>query len=185
MEFRELGIQGAWEIEIRRIEDERGFFGRAWCADEFAACGLDPRVAQVNVGFSLRRGTLRGLHYQVAPHGEAKLVRCTRGAVFDVLVDLRAESPTHCAWYGTELTEDNHRMLYIPEGCAHGYLTLKDHCEITYQASVKYEPGSACGARYDDPAFAIEWPGEVTVISGQDRSWPLLTPPPKGRRQPW
>ena len=158
-------------VDLEPFEDERGFFARAWSPDEFEARGLNPALAQVNVGFNARRGTLRGLHFQHAPHQEAKLIRCTRGAIYDVAVDLRPGSPTLHRWVSVELTMDNHRMLYIPEGCAHGYVTLTDDAEIAYQTSKAYAPDAAAGARYDDPAFGIEWPIAVEVISEQDRTW--------------
>src|SRR5262249_45835048 len=133
---------------------------------------LDPGISQINVGFNLRRGTLRGLHFQREPNAEVKLVRCTAGAVYDVIVDLRLESPTHCQWIGVELTAENHRQLYVPAGFAHGYQTPTDSAEISYQASVPYAPESATGVRFDDPAFGISWPEPVTVISDADRAWP-------------
>jgi len=168
----ETELAGAYVLEVERREDDRGFFARVWCADELAAAGLDPRISQINVGFNLRRGTLRGLHFQRAPHAEVKLVRCTAGAVYDVIVDLRPESPTHRRWVGVELTAENHRQLYVPAGFAHGYQTLTDSAEISYLTSVPYAPESATGVRFDDPAFGIGWPEPVTVISDADRAWP-------------
>jgi dTDP-4-dehydrorhamnose 3,5-epimerase len=165
-------IPGVFVIELERRRDERGFFARQWCADEFARAGLDPKISQINTARSIETGTLRGMHYQQAPHAEVKLVRCTRGAVFDVALDLRAGSPTFCQWFGTELDEESGRMLYIPEGCAHGYLTLAPSTDLVYQASVAYAPQSATGVRYDDPAFNIVWPGAIKVISPQDKNWP-------------
>ena len=172
MLYHETGLDGAYVVEPQPHQDHRGFFGRLWCREEFAARGLETELAQANVGFSHRAGTLRGLHLQLAPHAEVKLVRCTRGAVFDVIVDLRPDSPTFCKWFGTELTESNHRMMYVPEGFATGYLTLRDDSEIYYYTSHAYHPASATGVRYDDPAFGIEWPGRIEVMSDQDRSWP-------------
>lgn len=172
MIFTATKLPGAFLVSLRKIEDRRGFFARGWCADEFAQHGLAPRMTQLNVGFSHSRGTLRGLHYQVAPHAEAKFVRCTRGAVFDVIVDLRRDSPTHRQWLGVELTSDNGLMLYAPEGCAHGYLTLVDDTETYYLTSSPYAADAARGVRYNDPAFAIEWPQPVTVISEPDERWP-------------
>jgi dTDP-4-dehydrorhamnose 3,5-epimerase len=168
----ETRLAGAFILDVERREDERGFFARAWCAEELAAAGLDPRISQINVGFNLRRGTLRGLHFQRAPHAEVKLVRCTAGAVYDVIVDLRPDSPTHRRWVAVELTAENHRQLYVPAGFAHGYQTLTDSAEICYQASVPYAPESATGVKFDDPAFGITWPEPVTVISDADRAWP-------------
>jgi dTDP-4-dehydrorhamnose 3,5-epimerase len=172
MRFTETRVQGAWVLEPEPIVDERGFFGRLWCAREIQAHGLNSTIRQTNIGFSQRRGTLRGLHLQRAPHAEVKLVRCTRGAVFDVVVDLRPDSPTFCHWHGVELTPDNRRALYVPEGCATGYLTLTDVAEIYYHTSAFYAPDTASGVRFDDPAFGIDWPAPVTVISPADRSWP-------------
>jgi dTDP-4-dehydrorhamnose 3,5-epimerase len=173
MQFTETALAGAFVIDLERREDERGFFARAWCEEEFAAHGLDTRVSQCNVSFNERRGTLRGLHYQVPPHAEVKVVRCTRGAVYDVIVDLRPDSGTYTRWIGVELTAENRRQLYVPEGFAHGYLTLEDGTETYYQVSAPYAPDAERGARWDDPAFGIEWPdaGEL-LISEKDRGWP-------------
>jgi dTDP-4-dehydrorhamnose 3,5-epimerase len=170
--FTESTIRGAYVVDIDRIEDDRGFFARAWCRREFEAAGLNPDLVQINLARSHTRGTLRGMHYQDAPHSEAKLARCTRGAVYDVIVDLRPDSSTFRRWLGVELTDENHRMLYVPEGVAHGYQTLTDDAELCYQTSREYAPESAGGVRYDDPAFTIEWPIPVSVISEADRTWP-------------
>lgn len=172
MRFHETGLDGAYVIEPTPHVDHRGFFGRIWCHDELTAQGLVAEIAQSNVGFSHRKGTLRGLHLQRAPEAEVKIVRCTRGGVFDVIVDLRPASATYCKWFGTELNESNLKMMYVPEGFATGYLTLRDDSEIYYHSSRAYHPASATGVRYDDPAFGIEWPGEIAVISDQDRAWP-------------
>ena len=172
MRFTETRVVGAFLIEPEPITDERGFFARIWCRDEFAAHGLNPTLAQANVSFNHRKGTLRGMHYQAAPHQEAKLVRCTRGAIWDVVLDLRPDSSTYRAWTGAELSDANRAMLYVPEGCAHGFLTLTDAAEVAYQMSVPYAPEAARGVRYDDPAFGIEWPGEVVVINQRDASYP-------------
>jgi dTDP-4-dehydrorhamnose 3,5-epimerase len=174
MRFTPTTVDDVHIVDIDRIRDERGFFARAWCTNEFGQQGLNARIAQANIGYSERRGTLRGMHFQVPPHEEAKLVRCTRGAVFDVVVDLRRDSETYLQWVGVELTADNARMLYVPPGCAHGYLTLTDGTELFYQTSEFYERAAARGVRYDDPAFGIDWPVEIRVISEQDRSWPLI-----------
>ncbi len=147
---------------------------RAWCRQEFAEHAIDFTPVQANLGFSIRKGTIRGLHYQVAPALEAKLVRCTRGAIFDVVVDLRTTSPSYRSWYGSCLSADNGRMLFVPEGCAHGCQSTEDNTEIYYMASAFYSPGEARGIRYDDPALGIQWPLPVSSISDQDRSWPLL-----------
>ncbi len=172
MLFHPTPIASAYVIDVEKREDDRGFFARAWCAREFGERGLVTSFVQGNIGASRRKGTLRGMHYQVAPHEEAKLVRCTRGAVWDVLLDVRAGSPTFGKWFGVELTADTHRMLYIPPGCAHGYQALTDDVEVFYLVSAFYTPEAERGIRYDDPAFAIEWPLPVTVISDKDRTWP-------------
>jgi len=172
MRFTETPLAGAFIIEMEPKGDDRGFFARSWCREEFAAHGLSIQIVQCNVGFSTRAGTLRGLHHQQAPHEEAKVVRCTRGAVYDVILDLRGDSPTYGKWYACELDADGRRMVYIPEGVGHGYQTLTDDAEIFYQTSEFYHAESAAGIRYDDPAFRIDWPLKVTAISEPDRSWP-------------
>lgn len=172
MIFMETELPGVHIIEPERREDDRGFFARVWCRREAGEHGLNPRVAQVNVGFTLRQGGLRGLHYQLPPRQEAKLARCTMGALFDVILDLRPESPTYQRWVGVELTAANHRLVYVPEGCAHGYQALVDDTEMYYQTSEFYAPELARGVRYDDPGFDIRWPLPVTSISAADRSWP-------------
>jgi dTDP-4-dehydrorhamnose 3,5-epimerase len=174
MIFTELSVKGAWLADMERRSDDRGFFARAWCAAEFAAKGMNPHIAQINVAHSPTPGTLRGIHWQVAPHLEAKTVRCVAGAVFDVVVDLRADSATFCNWYGTELTAENGRVLYLPEGCGHGFLTLVADSTLMYQASVPFAGDSARGARHNDPAFGISWPRPVAVISDADSAWPLF-----------
>ena len=174
MRFTRTKVAGAFLVEPEPIADERGFFARTWCRDEFRDHGLSSTLAQCSVSFSRRKGTLRGLHYQAAPHEEVKLVRCARGAIWDVAVDLRPDSPTYLAWYGVELTAGNRAALYIPEGCAHGQLTLTDDSEVFYQMSVPFEPSAARGVRWDDPAFGIRWPAEVRVINQRDRSYPDL-----------
>ena len=172
MVFTELPLKGAWVIDIARFEDERGFFARTWASEEFTSRGLDPSLAQCNVAWNHRRGTLRGMHFQRAPMQEVKIVRCTRGAIHDVIVDLRPDSPTFCEWTAIELTEDNHRMLYIPQGFAHGYQTLVDGVETYYHVSAAYSPEHADGVRWNDPRFGISWPLEVSVISARDERWP-------------
>jgi len=172
MIFTETKLPGAYCIEPERREDHRGFFARVWCQDEFARHGLNPNAAQLNVGFTLTEGGIRGMHFQIAPHQEVKIVRCTQGALFDVIVDLRSDSPTYRQWVGVDLTAANRRMLYVPEGCAHGYQTLRDDTEMCYLTSAPYAPASARGVRYDDPAFKIEWPLPMTGISDADRAWP-------------
>ena len=172
MEFLETQLAGAYLIRIKRIEDERGFFARVWCGDEFRRVGLNPSLAQVNVGFSRRLGTVRGMHFQVSPFREAKLVRCTQGAIYDVIVDLREDSPTRGRWLGYELSADNRMMLYAPEGFAHGYQTLCDNSEMYYHASVPYAPASARGIRFNDPAIGIKWPLPPSIVSDADARWP-------------
>ena len=172
MIFNDTPLKDACIIEIKKREDQRGFFARGWCQKEFEQHGLAPRIVQANISFNHHQGTLRGMHYQIEPFGETKLVRCTRGALYDVIIDLRPESPTYKKWFGIELTENNYRMLYVPEGFAHGFQTLEDNTEATYQVSEFYAPGYEQGVRYNDPAFAIQWPLEVQVISDKDRSWP-------------
>lgn len=176
MRFTETKVAGVFLIEPELIADERGFFARTWCREEFEAHGLNPGLAQCSISFSHRKGTLRGLHYQVAPHEEVKLIRCTQGAIWDVAVDLRPGSPTYRAWFGAELSAANRAMLYIPEGCAHGQLTLTDGTEVLYQISLPYAPAAARGVRFDDPVFGIEWPGEVVVINDRDRGYPSVAP---------
>jgi dTDP-4-dehydrorhamnose 3,5-epimerase len=172
MRFTETKVKGAFLIELERREDNRGFFARSWCAKEYEAHGLNPLIAQINLGFTAKRAGIRGMHYQLAPHEEAKTVRCTQGAAFDVVVDLRPGSATHKQWDAFELTNENRRMLYIPEGCAHGYQTLVDATELEYLTTAFYAPESARGVRFDDRAFGIHWPLPVGVISDADRVWP-------------
>jgi dTDP-4-dehydrorhamnose 3,5-epimerase len=174
--FTELSIPGAFSIDPERHVDERGSFARLFCADEFAQHGLSPAVAQASISVNRARGTLRGLHYQMAPHGECKLIRCSRGSIFDVLVDVRPESRAYCSWVGLELTSESGRMLYAPEGVAHGFLTLEDGCEIHYQISVPYASQSALGVRWDDPRVGIAWPEKVSVISPRDAGFPDIEP---------
>jgi dTDP-4-dehydrorhamnose 3,5-epimerase len=157
---------------MRKIEDHRGFFARGWCQQEFSDQGLTSTMVQLNVGFSHKKGTIRGLHYQLPPHAEAKFVRCTRGAIFDVIVDLRPDSPTRGQWFGAELTAANTLMLYAPEGFAHGYQTLADDSEMYYLTSAFYAASSARGVRYNEPVFGISWPLAVSVVSDADASWP-------------
>jgi dTDP-4-dehydrorhamnose 3,5-epimerase len=176
VKFTETAVQDAWIVEINRISDDRGFFARVWCQDEFNRHGMVADWVQANVGRSVRAGTLRGIHYQRDPHAEAKLVRCTRGAVYDVVLDLRPASPSYLRWASVTLDAEEHTMLYIPEGCAHGYQTLAHDSEITYFASAPYDRDAATGVRYDDPAFGIKWPLAVEVISEQDARWELWSP---------
>jgi len=172
MIFTETTLRGAFLIDIERHEDERGFFARSWCRREFEAHGLNPEIAQCNVSFNVRKGTLRGMHYQIEPSEEAKLVRCTRGALCDVIVDLRPDSPSFKQHVSEVLTAENRRMLFVPEGFAHGFLTLEDATEVLYQMSEYHVPERGRGFRWNDPAFGIAWPAEVVVISERDRDYP-------------
>ena len=172
MRFVETPIAGAFIVEAEPVSDERGFFARVWCVDELRDAGLRNEVVQVSVSLNVRAGTLRGMHWQRAPHAETKVVRCTRGAIFDVIVDVRPSSLSYRRWYGIELSEDYVRMLYIPEGVAHGFLTLTDDTEVLYQMSDSYVPTATRGVRWDDPAFAIEWPAPPLVMSERDRAFP-------------
>jgi dTDP-4-dehydrorhamnose 3,5-epimerase len=174
MHFRDSDVIAAKVIDPAPHADERGRFMRAWCLHEFSEHGISFVPVQANMGFSVRKGTLRGMHFQTAIAPEAKLVRCTQGAMFDVVLDLRPDSPTYLKWFGTELTAENGRMLFIPEHCAHGYQTLVDNTEMHYMTSAYYNSDAAKGARFDDPAFQIRWPLDATVVSNQDRSWPLV-----------
>jgi dTDP-4-dehydrorhamnose 3,5-epimerase len=172
MIFRETDLMGAFVIEPEILSDERGFFARTWCSKEFAKHGLNPTVSQCNISFNKKKGTLRGMHYQGAPQEEAKLVRCTAGAIYDVIIDLRRNSTTFKRWISVELNADNRKMLYIPEGFAHGFLTLVDDTEVFYQMSEFYSAEHARGVRWDDPAFNIEWPLDIVVIAEKDRNYP-------------
>lgn len=174
MHFTETGLERAWIIDPSPHHDDRGRFMRAWCMRELEAQGIYFSPVQANMQFSPRRGTLRGLHLQMSPAVETKLVRCTRGAVFDVAVDLRSESPSFGEWCSVELTAENGRMLYVPEHCAHGFQSIEEDTEVMYLTSAFYAPESCRGARFDDPAFGIRWPLPVSAISEQDRNWPLM-----------
>jgi dTDP-4-dehydrorhamnose 3,5-epimerase len=172
MKFINAPLSGAYMIEPQLLMDERGFFARTWCAEEFKLRGLNANLAQCSISFNTRRGTVRGMHYQEQPHAEAKLVRCCSGAVYDVIVDLRPTSPTYCQWFAVELTSENRKMLYVPEGFAHGFQTLADDTEILYQISEIHWPECARGVRWNDPRFGIEWPILDVVISQRDRNFP-------------
>jgi dTDP-4-dehydrorhamnose 3,5-epimerase len=199
MIFTGTKLKGAYIIDIEKLEDERGFFARSWCQKEFEAHGLNPHLVQCDISFNLKKGTLRGMHYQAAPYEEAKLVRCVRGSIYDVMVDLRPHSSTYCQWIGVELLGPDsqvpvhgsrlaadcslasgdrslltahYRMLYLPEGFAHGFLTLEDSTEVFYQMSEFYVPNHARGFRWNDPGFGIEWPDKVKVISDRDAAYP-------------
>jgi dTDP-4-dehydrorhamnose 3,5-epimerase len=172
LRFEPTAVHGAWLIEGTRRGDDRGFFARAFCAEDFAAHGLEARFAQVNTSLSVRRHTLRGMHYQLPPAAEVKLVRCTRGALFDVVADLRPDSPTFGRWFGAELTADNRRMLYVPRGCAHGFLTLEEETEAFYLVSDGYAPKQERGLRFDDAFLGIAWPAAPAELSAKDAAWP-------------
>lgn len=172
MIFTKTALPGASIVDIERREDARGYFGRTYCEREFEANGLPTGMVQTNMSLTRRAGTLRGMHYQMAPNAEDKLVRCVQGAIWDAIVDIRPESPTYCQWIGVELSEANGRMLLVPKGFAHGFVTLTDDAAVTYQVSAFYSPQSERGARHDDPAFGIAWPVPVIDMSDKDRSWP-------------
>lgn len=172
MILAETKISGVFEVHPERKPDERGFFARTWCQNEFAEHGLDSRLVQCSLSYNTHKGTLRGMHYQTAPFAETKVVRCTQGAIYDVVLDLRPESATFKGWISVVLTAENRDMIYIPRGCAHGFLTLQDATEVFYQMSEFYNPESARGVRWDDPAFRIIWPEKVSVISERDRTYP-------------
>lgn len=176
MTFHETKLPGVFEIRLQPISDERGFFARSWCQKEFGQFGLDPRISQCSISFNPRKGTLRGVHYQAAPHTETKVVRCTKGAIYDVVVDVRPDSPAFKDWIGVELTAAKRNMVYVPEGCGHGLLTLQDETEVFYQISEFYHAELARGVRWNDPAFRIAWPGTVEVISERDRTYPDFAP---------
>ena len=174
MRFIETPVAGAWLVEVDPRRDERGQFARVWCRDEFAKKGLRADFLQCNASFNVKAGTLRGLHYQSEPFPEIKLIQCVRGRVFDVLVDLRPNSSTLRRWYGVELSAENRRQLYVPAGCAHGYLTLEDGCEVQYPVTEVYHPECERGVLWNDPAIGIEWPAVPVVISAKDQQWPRL-----------
>jgi dTDP-4-dehydrorhamnose 3,5-epimerase len=178
MRFSETPLEGVWTIGLEKLGDERGWFARTFDVEEFESRGMNPSVVQCNASFNASRGTLRGMHYQAEPHGESKLVRCVRGAMFDVAVDLRRESPTFRAWHGVELSSENRLAFYIPAGMAHGFQTLTDDCEVLYQMGHHYVPDAARGVRWNDPAFDIEWPdaGGERIVSERDASYPDFQP---------
>ena len=176
VKFVEASIAGVFEIHLEPNFDERGFFARSWCEREFANHGLESKLVQCSVSQNRCEGTLRGIHYQALPFAETKLVRCTAGAVYDVVLDLRKNSPSFKQWFGTVLSADNHKSLYIPEGCGHGFLTLEDESEVFYQMSEFYHPECARGVRWNDPSFQIRWPGEIEVVSERDRTYPDFEP---------
>jgi len=173
--FNELEISGVFHVEQELHGDDRGFFARIWCQEEFKKHGLNDRLVQCSVSFNAKKGTLRGMHYQVAPYREAKLVRCSHGAIYDVAVDLRPESPTFKRHVGAELSEQNRKMLYVPEGFAHGFITLRDQTEVLYHISEFWSPAHARGVRWNDPAFGIKWPAQPEIIADRDRNYPDFT----------
>jgi dTDP-4-dehydrorhamnose 3,5-epimerase len=179
MKFTPTKIAGVWILEMELREDSRGWFARTWCVDEFASHGLNRSLAQCSSSFNKTRGTLRGMHYQAPPHAEAKVVRCTRGAIFDVALDLRPDSATYLQWESLVLRDDNGKAFYIPEGCAHGFQTLEDDTEVFYMNSVPFQPDYGRGCRWDDPVFQIHWPlPEIAHLSDRDQSFQLkLTTP--------
>jgi dTDP-4-dehydrorhamnose 3,5-epimerase len=172
--FTETPLQGAFVVDLEHREDERGFFARSWCQDEFAQHGLDTRLAQCNISFNAHRGTLRGMHYQIEPFPEAKLVRCTMGAIYDVIIDLRPDSVTYKQWYAIELNAENRRALYVPDNFAHGFQTLVDSTEVFYQMSEFFHPECARGIRWNDPQFRVEWPLQEPIVSQKDNNYPYL-----------
>lgn len=174
MIFTELFLKGAFLIEIQPYEDQRGFFARSWCISEFKNYGLNTNLVQCNISLNIKRGTLRGMHYQEKPYEEVKIVRCTRGSIYDVIVDLRPDSLTYKKWFGIELSAKNHTSLYIPEGFAHGFQTLEDDSEVFYQMSEYYQPGSSRGLRWDDPKIGINWPISNPILSDNDRGYEFL-----------
>jgi dTDP-4-dehydrorhamnose 3,5-epimerase len=172
MIFHETKLAGVFEVHLEPRTDDRGFFARSWCQEEFQNHGLNSKVAQCSVSFNTRKGTLRGIHYQAAPYPETKVIRCTQGAIYDLVVDLRPQSPTFKQWVGVILTAANRQMLYVPEGCGHGFLTLENETEVFYQISEFYRPELSRGVRWDDPTFKIIWPAQVEMISERDRMYP-------------
>ena len=182
MIFTETKLKGAYIIDIKKVEDERGFFGRSFCKQTWEQHGLKADILQANISRNKYKGTLRGLHMQEAPYEETKLVRCTRGAVYDVIVDMRKDSETYLQWIGAELTADNYRMLYVPQGFAHSYITLEDDSEVTYNVTQVYTPSAERGFRWDDPAFGIQWPIEPVIVSPKDQAFPLMEIVPAAAR---
>jgi len=176
MHFHPLDLPDAMALTMAPTHDERGFFGRAFCAEEFAAAGLPSHFPQSNISFTIQKGTVRGMHYQRAPRAEPKVVRCTRGAIFDAIIDLRPDSPTYCRWAGLDLTAENRTALYVPPGFAHGFQTLSDETEVLYLMGEVYVPELATGVRWDDPAFGLSWPLPISVISERDTQFPTFTP---------
>jgi dTDP-4-dehydrorhamnose 3,5-epimerase len=176
MKFEAGEIEGAYVVHLEERSDDRGFFARTFCVDEFSALGLDPKVVQCNLSYNYRRGTLRGMHWQASPHEETKYIRCIRGRIYDVLIDIRPASTTYLRWIGVELSAENRLAVYAPKGTAHGYLTLEDRCEVLYQVSQVFTPEADRGARWNDPSFGIVWPFEPTLVSDKDSGHPDFQP---------
>ena len=176
MIFTETKLKGAFLIEVKKLEDDRGFFGRAWCKNEFEEHGLNANICQLNTSLTKKKGTVRGMHYQVDPYQETKFIRCTKGRIYDVIIDLRPDSPTFMQWIGNELSEDNYKMMYVPENFAHGFVVLEDNSEVYYPVTQFYTPGAEAGIRYNDPAFNIQWPVEISLVSEKDMSHPDFDP---------
>jgi dTDP-4-dehydrorhamnose 3,5-epimerase len=172
MIFTETKLKGAFIVEIKKLEDDRGFFGRAWCQQEFEEHGLNGNICQINTSMTLKKGTMRGIHYQIDPYQEAKFIRCTKGRIFDVMIDLRPESPTFKQWQGHELSAENCKMAYVPENFGHAFITLEDNCEVYYPVTQFYTPGAERGIRFNDPAFNIDWPIKVEIVSEKDSNHP-------------
>jgi dTDP-4-dehydrorhamnose 3,5-epimerase len=179
LQFHTTTLEGAWLIDLERRSDSRGFFARTFCVQEFATHGLETNYPQHSISFSARRGTVRGMHYQREPHSEVKLVRCLKGSIWDVIIDMRTNSPTYRRWQGFDLSDADGRQLYIPKGFAHGFQTLSHGVEVNYLISEPYDPEAACGIRFDDPSFSIAWPLAVTEISAKDLSWPDFVDQPQ------
>ncbi len=175
MIFTETSLKGAWIVEIKKLEDDRGFFGRSWCQHEFEDHGLNGKICQINTSLTLKKGTIRGMHYQIDPYQETKFIRCTRGRIYDVIVDLRPGSPTFLKWIGNELSADNYKMVYVPENFAHGFVSLEDNSEVYYPVTQFYTPGAERGIRYNDPALNIQWPVPITTVSEKDLAHPDFT----------
>ena len=176
MIFTETKLKGVYIIDVKRMDDERGFFGRSWCRKEFDFYGLNSNAVQANVSYNKKKATLRGMHYQKAPFSETKTIRCTSGAIYDVVMDLRHDSETYLEWFGIELTDESFRMLYVPEGFAHGFITLKDHSSVHYMVTAFYNPAAEAGIRYDDPTFNVTWPVQPLIVSEKDRNHPSFIP---------
>jgi dTDP-4-dehydrorhamnose 3,5-epimerase len=172
MIFTETKLKGAWVIEIKKLEDDRGFFGRSWCRNEFEEHGLNGNICQINTSLTLNKGTIRGMHYQIDPYQETKFIRCTRGRIYDVIVDLRPASPTFMQWIGNELSADDYKMVYVPENFAHGFVSLEDYSEVYYPVTQFYAPGAERGIKWNDPALNIKWPVEVKIVSEKDSTHP-------------